>query len=279
MKSTYSSRSSRRSVLKRTIAGVAGLSALGGIGGGAYLLVQEHNANAHAAGVTPNVDSVQTILNIAATAEELGVVFYTQVIENARLLHLSQAAILDLSAAQIEEQLHLQFLLKEGAKPLTNTFSFPFGKATFQVFNLFLETQQTLEAAFAAAYLAATREFALLNRSDLALVAAQIASVETEHRAVGRALGTPRPINNQAFTPVLFQTVSAAATALQRGGFLTPKRGNSFQFHPISTVFNGVVARTPAIVATTTVTPTTTTPATTTATPTTTHPAATPIKF
>lgn len=250
----YSRRSSRRSMVKGTVAGVAGLAGIVGVGGGAYLLTQQNTAS-HAAGVTPLVDSIQTILNIAATAEEGGVVFYTQALQHARHLDLSERALLDLRAAQVEEQLHLSFLLQQGAKPLTDVFSFPFGKATFTNFALFLKTQQTLEAAHTAAYMAAVSEFAMLNRPDLALIAAQIATVESEHRAVGRAIGGLAPANNQAFSPALFQTVSAAATALKQGGFLTPKNGNSFKFQPASVNFNGVVARTPTPPPTTTATP------------------------
>ena len=264
---TYSRRSSRRSMVKGTIAGVAGLAGIVGISGGAYLLTQNSSAS-HAAGVTPQLDSIQTILNIAATAEEGGVVFYTQALQHAQRLELGERAIQDLRAAQIEEQLHLSFLLKQGAKPLTNVFSFPFGRATFTEFNLFLKTQQVLEAAHTAAYMAAVREFAFLNRPDLALIAAQIATVESEHRAIGRAIGGLSPANNQAFTPALFQTVGAAALALKQGGFLTPKNGNSFRFQPANVNFNGVGARVPTVFPTT---PAMTTPAASaTMTPTTT---------
>lgn len=270
----YSRRSSRRSMVKGTVAGVAGLAGIVGVGGGAYLLTQKSSAS-HAAGVTPPpLDSIQTILNIAATAEEGGVVFYTQALLHAERLGLGERAFQDLRAAQVEEQLHLSFLLKQGARPLSNTFSFPFGKATFTNFELFIRTQQALETAHAAAYLAAIREFALLNRPDLALIAGEIATVESEHRAIGRAIGGLSPANNQAFTPALFPTVSAAAAALQKAGFLTPRNGNSFRFQPASVNFNGVSARVP-----TTITTTTTTPAimaTPTATSTSTLPITTP---
>lgn len=243
----YSHRSSRRSLVKGTVAGVAGLAGIIGVGGGAYFLTQQNTAT-HAAKAAPAAtDSIQTILNIAATAEEGGVVFYTQALLHAKRLDLGERAILDLKAAQVEEQLHLSFLLKQGAKPLTNVFSFPFGKATFTNFQLFLKTQQTLEAAHTAAYIAAVNQFALLNRPDLAVIAAQIATVESEHRAIGRAIGGLAPANNQAFTPAPFQSVSAAAAALKKGGFLTPKDDNSFKFQPASVNFNGVSARTPTV--------------------------------
>lgn len=253
-------------MLKGTAAGVAGLSAIGGIASAGYLLAQQNSQHgAHAAAPPTNVEPAQTILNIAATAEELGVVFYTQILNHVDYYDLSQAAFLDLKAALVEEQLHLLFLLQNGAKPLTHTFSFPFGRYTFRDFEFFIRTQQLLEAAFTAAYLAAVREFALLGRPDLSLIAAQIATVESEHRALGRAIGGLRPANNQAFTPALFQTVGQAAVALQRGGFLTPTRGNSFRFEPVSTNFNGVIARTPSPITTTA--PMTTPPATPSMTP------------
>ncbi len=177
-------RSSRRSILKGTAVGATGLAAAGGVVGAAAFFAaksQEGSASAHSANSSSyhasSPDSIQTILNIAITAESLAVVFYTHAVFNAKRLGLSNAGLLDIQAALVEEQVHLLFLAQNGAKPLTTRFSFPYGDDTFEYLDKFIHTQQFLEAAFIAAYLAAGKEFAMLGRPDLVQVAAQIGGV------------------------------------------------------------------------------------------------------
>jgi hypothetical protein len=241
-------RSSRRSMLKGTIAGVTGLAATGGIVAAGVIYTHQEDPNAHAASATSSYGynakatkaAIQNILNIAITAEELAVVFYSNVIKNANHLGFSNAGFLDIEAALFEEQIHQTFLAKQGAKALTNTFSFPFGNNTFTNFNHFITVQQKLEALFVAAYIAAGKEFAMLGRPDLVQIAAQIGGVEAEHRVLGRALGGMRPVNNRAFETLLVKTVADAPAVLKNGGFLAPKYGNTFEFHPISINLSGL---------------------------------------
>src|SRR5215467_567349 len=102
MKPKYHAGTSRRSMVKGTIAGIAGLSTTAGLIGGGIILSQQGKPNsAHAAANRNAVDSIQTILNIAITAEELGITFYTHVLAHAGILGLSEAAFLDLRAALI----------------------------------------------------------------------------------------------------------------------------------------------------------------------------------
>jgi hypothetical protein len=245
-------RSSRRSMLKGTMVGATGLGAAGGLAAlGVYLTQRTENNGAHAAsadlgnGVTPKAANVKikTILNIAITAEQLAVVFYTNVLKNANHLGFSNAGFLDIQAALIEEQIHQTFLAKQGAKALTNKFSFPFGNDTFRNFNHFITVQQQMEALFVAAYLAAGKEFAMLGRPDLVQIAAQIGGVEAEHRAIGRAIGGMKPANNRAFETLLLNTVADAPAVLKKGGFLNPRQGNMFEFHPVSLNMNGLSGR------------------------------------
>jgi hypothetical protein len=249
-------RTSRRTLLKGTIAGVAGVAATSGIvGGGLYL--SSRLGSVHAAGggdsgvmtnltngnmqgnrattqgtVTPQgkMNAIQNILNIAITAEMLGITFYKHALAHAGNFDLSTRALLDLKAALKEEQLHQQFLAQHGARPLTRKFSFPSGKKTFVQFDAFIKTQQLLETTFVAAYLAATKEFAQLGRPDLAQIAAQIAAIEAEHRAVGRAIGGMAPANNRAFSQVLIKQVADAPKALQHAGFPNPVNNNAFMY-------------------------------------------------
>lgn len=227
--------SSRRSMLKGAMVGTAGLAGVAGVSAaGIFLTENNQNTAAHASGLDSSSshgsspDSIQTILNVAATAETLATVFYTHVLNHSRDLDLGPAAHADILAAQQEEEIHRQFLLKQGAKPLATTFSFPHGPATFTKFDLFIKTQQWLEALFVAAYILAGKEFAMLGRPDLVQVAAQIGGVEAEHRAIGRAIGDLKPANNLAFESVFLNKVSDAATLLQKNGFLSPTRANRF---------------------------------------------------
>lgn len=250
MKSKSAYNASRRSTLKGALVGVTGLAAAGGVVGAGVMLTQHQTLGAHAASPAPNdsaknAQAIRTILNIAATAEALAVVFYTQVLAHAKNLGLRQTSQLDIQAALIEEQIHLLFLGQQGAKPLTTKFSFPHGADTFKRLDFFLKTQQVLESAFVAAYLAAVKEFAMLGRADLSQIAGQIATIEAEHRIVGRVIGAQFPINNEAFSPLLVNTVADAATFLTKSGFLTPKAGNSFTYSQVSTNWNQVIITKP----------------------------------
>jgi len=258
---TAAARSSRRSLLKGTVAGVAGIAATSGlIGGGLYLSSKQGSAGAAGigdSGVTPNqaqnnknnvqanAMAIQNILNIAVTAEMLGVTFYKRVLTHADRVDLGRNARLDLQAALIEEQIHQKFLMQQGAKSLTHMFSFPFGERTFREFDAFIQTQQLLEATFVAAYLAATKEFALMGRADLAQIASQIGGVEAEHRAIGRAIGGLAPANNRAFEKLLLKRVADAPAVLKNAGFLTPSNNNSYGYGDISTNMDGVEMLTP----------------------------------
>lgn len=262
MKKTFSrpvNRSSRRSFFKSAVVGTAGLAGVAGVvGAGVYISESSHKTAAHAAGYDQgpyvyqngyngngngngmvNGESVQNILNMAATAEALGVTFYTQILQNADMLGLQQSSRKNLQAALIEEQIHLLFLKLNGAKLQTKHFSFPFGMNTMQDLNMFLKTQQMLESIFIAAYLTAVKEFAMLGRPDLAQVAAQIGGVEAEHRAIGRVIGGMTPANNLAFEQLAFNRVGDAMTALNHHGFLNPTGNNGFWYQQLNNM-NGI---------------------------------------
>ncbi len=140
------------------------------------------------------------------------------------------------------------FLRDNGAQPFTSEFSFPYGPQTFTSLAHFIETQQDLEDTFAAAYLAAVREFALLRQSRLAQIAAQIATIESEHRVLGRAILGQAPADNWAFTPVLLASVADVPELLAKAGYLAPVKGNVFIFIPVSISYPDVIYRAPDIV-------------------------------
>lgn len=171
-------------------------------------------------------ESVQDIINIAATAEAFAVTALGGALASAAAgtLALSEEALGELRAAQAAEQAHYDYLIAAGAEPLTLTFTIP-DDTIFRDPATFLTTFISLEEAFIAAYLAAAQEFIVLGEPDLAEVALQIGAVEAEHRVglrffaveAGVIEGVP---NDIAFERALFTTVQEAADMLMELGFI-----------------------------------------------------------
>lgn len=234
---------SRRSLIKGAAVGAAGIAVAGAAG--AFLLPKN---KAHASGGEGPEDSITTILSIGVTAEELAVTFYTHGIANAGKLGISGANLDYLIAARIEEQIHRDYLYSAGGRPLTDTFSFPYGDDTFESLGRFITTLQQLEEAFIAAYLAAISEFAQYGQPALSQLAGQIMGVEAEHRALGRSISPNLPFaNNFAFEPALVESVGDAVDYLASNGYLSPKTGNSYAYQRVSTDNENVVYRTPFV--------------------------------
>lgn len=223
-------RSSRRGFLK-------GAVATGGAVAGMGLLKETAGAQA--------ADSIQTILDVAATAETLAVTFYTNGVNNAASLGLSGNDLDEIKAALLEEEIHLEFFLANGGKPAAQTFSFPAGTATFTSLSSFISTQQQLEGVFDSAFIAAAYEFGQLGRADLTRYACMIAMIESEHRALGRDIarsnnvslnaamaGTTAtdPADNWAFAPQVITSVGAAPALVQAAGYLSPTGTNTFTY-------------------------------------------------
>jgi hypothetical protein len=245
----FSNLKSRRSLLKGAIAGAAGATGLA-VGGS---LLSRNGSVAHAAPAVKSstcpVDSITTILSVAATAEQLAVTFYANGIANAGTLGIKEDDLNYLMGAIVEEQLHHDLLVKAGGSPLTGTFSFPSGHGTFQHLDKFVQTLNILETAFESAYIAAIREFADMNRSDLSVLAAQICTIEAEHRALGRSIDPSIELpNNWAFTPVYVKSVSDAVNVLKQEGFLSPNNHNSFKYEPTKVHDPDVTHRMPYVV-------------------------------
>ena len=238
---------SRRTLLKGAVAGAVGVTGLA-VAGTTLLPHAAHAAHAVNA-TTCHPDSVQTIINIAATAEQLAVTFYTNAINSASQLGITGQNLNYLTAAVVEEQLHLNLLLSFGAKPVTGTFSFPSGAQTFENQDTFVHTVDQLETAFESAYLAAVRDFVYLHQPELAVLAGQIATVEAEHRALGRSISSKiRTADNWAFTPVLVKSVADAANVLAAEGYLSPTTGNSYTYQAASLNNPDVTHRQPHVV-------------------------------
>jgi len=177
-------------------------------------------------------ESATTIFSIAATAEQLAVTFYTNGVNNAAALGLTGATLDAFKAFLIEEQIHLNFFVANGGKPLTSTFSFPKGAATFTSLANFIATQQQLEGAFDSAFIAAAYEFAQMGMPDLTRIACQIAMIEEGHRTVGRYVGGLDPAEENVFAPQLVATVGDAPAVLTAAGYLSPVAGNTYTYAP-----------------------------------------------
>lgn len=188
----------------------------------------------------PMSESLQTIINIALTAELLAVTFLGNGIAN---LGLTGPALTFAKAAQAEEQLHANNLELLGAQPLAMSFSF--SPSMFTDVNTFLSTAETLETAFVAAYLIACREAAAAGLPDVAQLAARTGCVEAEHRALVRSFRGEEPPNNSAFESLDgFSSVSDAAAALTSLGLLNP--GGAYAYPgPVAIDYTGVIDQHP----------------------------------
>ncbi len=171
-------------------------------------------------------ESVQDIINIAATAEAFAVTALGGALDNAAngTLALNAEQIQAVKASRAEEQAHYAYLIGAGAKPLTTTFTVPDPKIIIDV-PTFLKTLITLEEIFVAAYIAAAQEFAILGKPELSQIAMAIAAVEAEHRVLVRAFAVEGGViaglpNDIAFQQALYTSVGEAAAALQKLGFI-----------------------------------------------------------
>ncbi len=170
-------------------------------------------------------ESIQEIINIAATAEAFAVTVLGGALANAAngTLALNAEQVQAIKASRAEEQAHYAYLIGTGATPLT-TFTIPDPKIVTDVAT-FLNTLITLEEIFIAAYIAAAQEFAILGKPELAQVVMAIASVEAEHRVLARAFAVEGGVimglpNNIAFQQAFYASVGEAAAALQQLGFI-----------------------------------------------------------
>ena len=200
----------RRSFLK----GVAGVG--GGIAAASF-------AGALGASAAEGGDDVQTILNLAATAETLAVTHYYSAL-TTRTFDLAEDDVVYLKYALDAEQQHLDFLNANGGKALTQQFFVP--ASLLSDAGLFVQVTTQAETAFVGAYLAATRRFADLGNPRLAATAAQVACVEAQHLALARDIGGLVPNDISLALPVYFNVSDAVPTLapfLKGGdGFIGP---------------------------------------------------------
>ena len=196
------------------------------VNGGRAMTLQATPEVASPIASSGSCESVQEIMNIAATGEAFAVTFLGQALASAESGDLPLNAELagTLTAARAAEQAHYDVLTEAGAEATTLEFTFP-DSDVFTNVGLFLETVVRLEEASIAAYLAAAQEFSILGEPTMAQLALQIGAVEAEHRVgaryfaiqAGELTGTP---NDVAFEKALFTRVGEVATLLEELGFI-----------------------------------------------------------
>jgi hypothetical protein len=194
-----------------------------GVGGGIALASFASAFGMGAAQAAAANDDVQTIANLAATAETLAVTFYYAGITGAKF-SIDAADVAYLKLAMDAEQYHLDILGTLGGKSLTQQFYVPANVLTDA--NVFVQTGVAAETAFVAAYLAATRILAEGGNGKLAATTAQHACSEAVHLSLIRDIGGLAP-NDIALPAAIYYNVSDAvptlAPFLQGGeGFIGP---------------------------------------------------------
>jgi hypothetical protein len=181
----------------------------------------------------PCADTIQQILDAAATLEALALTFYYRAITTPggffeRILSPDRQGYLRATLAA--ERSHYHWLAIQGAQPLAGAFYF--APNTFGALDLptFSAAQDAIETTQIALYLAAARRFGEEARPDLAEIAGQILGVESEHRVIGREISAapPNPRNDRCFEQA---TAGCVAEALgQLGPFLYGGGGFSGPF-------------------------------------------------
>ena len=149
-------------------------------------------------------DDAQTIINLAATAETFACVHYYTAISSADALGLSAEEVKWLKNFLDAELKHKQFLEANGAKAVATEFFVPAN--LFKDRKLFLDTSNTAENWFVAAYLAGIRRFAELNQPLLAATSAQVMGTEAEHQALLRLMNGLQPSFQVLKEPLFWNT-------------------------------------------------------------------------
>jgi hypothetical protein len=209
---------SRRSFFSRT-AKIAGATVLGAAGAG---LLQPIAAHAAAAPGKGNNDTLQEVIDIAATAESLATTFYYNALAaGSALPDVNSAANQNyFQAAVTQEFEHLKYLRKLGAKPATKQFYFPDNMFTDET--VFFPTALLLEEYFIAAYLQASLDFSGAVSSQITTAnpyalgfAVQVMGVECEHRALLGVAANVTPPNDRFVERALLKSVAEAVHPLK----------------------------------------------------------------
>ena len=158
-------------------------------------------------------DDLQTIINLASTAELFATTHYLAAINAAADLGLDEIQVAYLKAGFLAEQDHYDLLVSLGAKPVVTEFYVP--ETLFSDLQVFTDTTEVAETVFTGAYLAAVRIFSQsAETTPFAVTCAQIAAVEETHRVLVRQMGK-KLANNTSYAQYTLYNVSSAVPVLQ----------------------------------------------------------------
>ncbi len=179
--------------------------------------------------------NVQTILNIATTAEVLATIVNTVGAVGSQAADGTQK----ISASAVQELGHYNVLKLNGGQEVTERIWIP--NAVFANATNFLTTLEVGDQIFVNAYLIAITSFGKAGQGDLARVAAEFMGVEAVHRAFARDLrgvqGNDRMFMKfdqreeapglPAFAQRGFTEIEGAVAQLQAAGFGFGQQGAS----------------------------------------------------
>jgi hypothetical protein len=201
-------RHTRDALLKRAALGVLAVSSAGAL--------------ARTASAVGEVDTVESVVTTAVTAEALAVTYLTGVIEGLGTKEPVSKFLPVLKAANAAEYDHYKVLRSLGAKPLTTKFWAP--TAALQPDGVF-PTIEAAETVFVNAYLVGITVFSKAGKHDLARYAGEILGTEAEHRALARFAQGKLP-NNRAFESYALKTTAQHVAELEKLGIGFGKQGS-----------------------------------------------------
>ena len=166
-------------------------------------------------------NDVQTILNVAATAEVLATIVNTVGFERVALDDVTRKNV---EAAAYEELVHYKVLRSVGGRPATKKIWVP--DAVFASSTGLLSTLVNGDQIFINAYLIGVTAFAEAGEAKFARFAAEFMGAEAVHRALAKqSLGQLG--NDRAFMRYKFTGINAAVRNLQQAGIGFGKEGSA----------------------------------------------------
>jgi hypothetical protein len=184
----------------------------GGIAGASLAAFSQWVGETRAQGEVAPGDSIQTILDLAATSEVLSCTHYYTALTNNEIQFSSEERR-QLLASLDAELGHAHYLIVQlGAQPLKRSYYLPENIYTNRT--NFADVTRQLKTAFASAYLAAVRRLAEIRAPLLAASFAQLAMTEGVHLALIRQIEGLLP-NDKLFGEPLYYNLSEIAPVLR----------------------------------------------------------------
>ena len=167
-------------------------------------------------------EELQELLDITVTTEHFGVTALGAALASDAAgnydTEFPDAVRAIVTAAQAQEQFHLEAFEAAGGRAITKTFTIPEALATD--YNAFFSAVVELEAREQALQMVGMRIFAEMRRPDLAKVSYQYSTQEAEHRVLANYARGARPANNLAFERELYDEPSEHIRFLEEQGLI-----------------------------------------------------------